>query len=147
MMYRISRIFRVRKYWRMASSTFKIFADAASCEKGDWGQQLPSRIKISRMICEPQKKFSYSKYLRYTVNIKSVSTAEEGEMLKSKSDTFMEVCYAYIPLRYDRHTHWWVLEAGGHRGMYVPPQIFWRGGTGGHHAVRKCTMKFAVLSK
>ena len=55
----------------MASSlsfAFKIFADAASCEKGDWEQQLPSRIKISRMICEPRKprNFSYSKYLRYT---------------------------------------------------------------------------------
>ena len=39
-----------------------------------------------------------------------------------------------------------VLEAGGPRG-HVPPQIFWRGGTGGNHAVRKCTVKFAVLSK
>ena len=71
-MYRIPQIFRVGKYWRMASSlsfAFKIFADAASCEKGDWEQQLPSRIKISRMICEPRKprNFSYSKYLRYTV--------------------------------------------------------------------------------
>ena len=70
--YRIPQIFRVGKYWRMASSlsfAFKIFADAASCEKGEWEQQLPSRIKISRMICEPRKprNFSYSKYLRYTV--------------------------------------------------------------------------------
>ena len=39
-----------------------------------------------------------------------------------------------------------VLEAGGPRG-HVHPRIFWREGTGGHHAVRKCTMKFAVLSK
>ena len=37
--YLISQIFRV-----------EVFADAASCEKGDWEQQLPSRIKISRMI-------------------------------------------------------------------------------------------------
>ena len=50
----------------MVQFAFKIFADAASCEKGDWEH---SRIKISRMICEPRKprNFSYSKDLRYTV--------------------------------------------------------------------------------
>ena len=26
------------------------------------------------------------------------------------------------------------------------PSDFWRGGKGGHHAVRKCTMKFAALT-